>query len=302
MKSVSLALTALLAMLFTGASVQAAPVAGWGAYGGIQIKDVRCNTSTCLPFPWELTGTSQIVSGGPNQASALATTNPGDPFYLSTPAGQAATAQAVLGGSGVIATPELRTYAKSEANNVGIFSHAVGAQGYTYSGPAQQINLNLRLTANIFAPANSDTSARADVGVIFANDLPFGINTATYLGEIAVGDFNNPNPIFRETLFSSVGPSTDVLSFTVQDGDEFLVWAALDAKAVGDGAIVNALNTLTMEFRDKDNNPITDSSVLMAEAMAGVSEVPLPAGVWLFLTGIGTILGFSRRRKAQHDG
>jgi hypothetical protein len=56
------------------------------------------------------------------------------------------------------------------------------------------------------------------------------------------------------------------------------------------GGIADAFNTFTMQF--------SDNSGLTAVGIPDVSAIPLPAGAWLFLTGIGVVAGLSRRRKA----
>ena len=100
------------------------------------------------------------------------------------------------------------------------------------------------------------------------------------------------------SVFSSINSGVGSLSFDVMPGDEFLIWASLDVEAVGAGAIADARNTLTMDFFDATGKVIDDSSILIAEAMADVGVVPLPAAVWLFGTALLGLVGFAKRRKA----
>ena len=269
----SLVLLLLASLLSLSASVNAA-VTGWGTFADIQIKS--CG-AVCNPFPWDETG------GGQSNATATDSSGSSNGF-----------AQGVLNGSGLIATPTLRGYAQSEFG-IGVLTHAVGAQGYTYGGSAQTITLDINLDAIL----TNDASAEARIAVVFANNLPF-TPFETDFGEFYFETVPDVAPLAKKdftAIFSSINNGVGSLVFDVIPGDEFLIWASLDTEAVGAGAIADARNTLTMQFLDANGTLIDDPSILMAEARAGVGAVPLPAGVWLFLSGIGVVAGLARRRK-----
>jgi len=80
----------------------------------------------------------------------------------------------------------------------------------------------------------------------------------------------------------------DSLIFDVQAGDSFGIYAELSAGSFRGTA--DAFNTLTMGFID-------DEFIDVVEVPGTPAVVPLPAGAWLFLTGVLGILGF--RRKAR---
>ena len=275
----SLVLLLLATLLSFSASVNAA-VTGWGAFADIQIKN--CG-SVCNPFPWD------EVGGLQTSASASDTNGTSNGF-----------AEATLSGSGVIATPTLRGYAQSQSG-IGVLTHAVGAQGYTYGGIAQTITLDVNLDAILTDPSsNTDASAEARIAVVFANNLPF-TPFETDFGEFYFETVPAVAPLAKKdsiSVFSSINSGVGSLSFDVMPGDEFLIWASLDVEAVGAGAIADARNTLTMEFFDATGKVIDDSSILIAEAMADVGVVPLPAAVWLFGTALLGLVGFAKRRKA----
>ena len=81
---------------------------------------------------------------------------------------------------------------------------------------------------------------------------------------------------------------TDSLTFTVNPGDSFMVHAELTTTAF-DGS-VNAMNTFSMDF--------TDDTGLQA---ASIAPVPVPAAVWLFVSGVLGLLSISRRNRNTND-
>lgn len=80
--------------------------------------------------------------------------------------------------------------------------------------------------------------------------------------------------------------------FVIGPQEDFLIWASLSALAT-EGGLIDARNTLG--FGLTVNNPGLDTSSL-AIASQTPSAIPLPAGVWLFLTGIGLVGGLARWR------
>ena len=165
----------------------------------------------------------------------------------------------------------------------------MGVQGYTYSGPAKTITLDLSLSATIDDGSEGEAEAFARIAVIFTDQLDFFTDFGTAVFEAA------PSGSVREIsqsdlrITSSTSGNMHSLSFDVLEGDEFLIWAGLQARAWRGGE-ADAFSTLTMMFDDPTG--------LTAAAMPTVSAVPLPAGIWLFGTALIGLVGFSRRRKA----
>lgn len=81
---------------------------------------------------------------------------------------------------------------------------------------------------------------------------------------------------------------TDTLSFTVNAGESFGIYADLSAGSFMGTA--DAFNTLTLDFTTVDPNG--DLS-----AIAPLTSIPLPAAVWLFGSGLVGLFGFARKAK-----
>ena len=198
------------------------------------------------------------------------------------------TSRAASALSGTTFTPNLQAYAKADDEG-GAFALAMGVQGYTYAGQAKTITLDLNLSAVINDGSEGRAEALARVAVIFTNDLFFSPFFGT-LSEAA------PSGSIRETsqtvlrITSSTNGNFHQISFDVLPGDEFLVWAGLEAKAWR-GAEADAFSTLTMNFDDP-----TGLSAAGADSPP-VSAVPLPAGAWLFLSGLALLGGLRRRTR-----
>ncbi len=96
------------------------------------------------------------------------------------------------------------------------------------------------------------------------------------------------NVVFPYIDISSPGEQTltETVSFTVDAGEEFMIFAALEALTFGGDA--DAAHTFTMAFRDTSN--------LTALGNPNASPVPVPAAVWLFGSGLAGLLGFKRRK------
>ena len=81
----------------------------------------------------------------------------------------------------------------------------------------------------------------------------------------------------------------DSLEFSVLAGESFGIYAELSAGSFRGTA--DAFNTLTLGFVD-------DQFIEVAEVPGTPAVVPLPAGAWLFLTGVLGIFGLRRRIKS----
>ena len=161
-------------------------------------------------------------------------------------------------------------------------------QGYTYNGVGETITLNLDLDATF----SGDSGASAQVGVFFTNNLTFRTGQtgfATLAFEEASDSLMASTQLLASESFNNLTADNLTLSFDVLPGTEFLVWAGLQVDAKF-GGVADADNTFTMSFNEEAKGSLT------ATAMPDIGAVPLPAGIWLFLTGIVAFVGLSRRR------
>ena len=83
---------------------------------------------------------------------------------------------------------------------------------------------------------------------------------------------------------------TDSLTFDVAAGESFGIFASLSAGSFQGTA--DAFNTLTLGFEDDE----------FIQAVTQPSVVPLPAGAWLFISGLLGIIGFSNKSTQGKSG
>lgn len=162
-------------------------------------------------------------------------------------------------------------------------SYAVGMLGYTYTGATSTtISLDIMLEGE----AGGEGYVYSNVAVILGDVNDYSHDYATFIYEVVPG---NPDLSVLGTsnldLEVDVGQQMlmDSISFTLDPGDEFFVWAGLNAGGVRDG-YGDAFNTLSMSF--SDNTGITPGIV------------PVPAAVWLFGSGLIGLIGVARRKQA----
>lgn len=194
--------------------------------------------------------------------------------------------------SGTSFTPNLQAYAQA-SDNGGAFANAMGVQGYTYTGVAKTITLDLNLSATIDDGSEGEAEAFAKIAVIFADQLGFYTDFGTAVFEAAPSGSVRTLTQSDLRITSSTNLTSHSLSFDVLPGDEFLVWAGLRANAWRGGE-ADAFSTLTMMFDDPTG--------LAAASQPLVGAVPLPAGVWLFLSGVALVSGLSRRKSRSSAG
>jgi len=167
-------------------------------------------------------------------------------------------------------------------------SYAVGMLGYTYAGAtATTISLDIVLDGESGGTTDPfDAWVESNVAVILGDVNDFVIHYPTFIFEVVPG---NPDlSVLGESNMSldlNAGPQTltGSISFTLNPGDEFFVWAGLEAGGIRDG-YGDAFNTLSMSFSDA----------------AGITPniIPVPAAVWLFGSGLIGLIGIARRKKA----
>jgi len=166
-------------------------------------------------------------------------------------------------------------------------SIAGGIQSFQNTNLVDDLLINLAISLTVDGPTGLATLGgqvvvyRTDGIEITGDGSDFG------LVEIIPGD---PN-LIDSVVFNAAG--VDNFEFSIGPGENFLIWAGLQATAFA-GGFVDASNTLSIALSVDGN--LNDTSALRV-ASQNVGVIPLPAGIWLFLTGVGLIAGFSRRRK-----
>lgn len=195
-------------------------------------------------------------------------------------------AQSSLTGSTYL--PDLKVLASSDLNKGG-FATAFGVQGFTYSGTsAATITLDLDLHGSITDNPSGYTYnvLSASVAVLIGSSLDWYPDFGTLVYEVAGGTTVRAGV---ESLFlgnPGINQSTsNFITFDIDPGDDFYVVAEMNAS--GQNGIADAWNTLTLNFDD-------DTGL----AAASVSNVPLPAAVWLFGSGLLGLVGMAKRKKA----
>jgi hypothetical protein len=139
-------------------------------------------------------------------------------------------------------------------------------------------------------------SAQTVLGAYFTNA------TYTYLA-MAYGDDGNANPFVKGpfgegdflrltvTGLDAAGAALDSLDFLLADGATIIdTWAWFDLTGLGE------VHGLSFSLSSSDNGTFGMNTPAYF-AMDSISTVPLPAGVWLFISALG-VLGVRKRIKA----
>ncbi len=166
-------------------------------------------------------------------------------------------------------------------------SLAVGMLGYTYAGAtAMTISLDIVLEGEVGGTIDIlDAWVRSDVAVILGDVNYYTTHYPTFIYEVVPG---TPGlSVLGESRLSldlNAGPQTLMgsISFTLDPGDEFFVWAGLEAGGVRDG-YGDAFSTLSMSFSN-------DSGITP-------NIIPVPAAIWLFGSGLIGLIGIARRKQ-----
>lgn len=243
---------------------------GWGALATSSVTtcaDVLCTSTTTI---------SEEMGGNMN---ADVSTNIID---AGIPAGWESSAHAMLSDAANSYTPSLGVRAAVENGTDLVLSTASGIQSYTNLGGDRTLTIDLLLT----------TQEVSGIASILGNVAIYRTDALEFVD----GDINNValdpaiDTIGESVLSDSLGNAS--ISFNIAPNESFLILASLSALAISSGT-ADASNTLTMVLLENGNTlDLTDFAV----ASRSVGAVPLPAGVWLFLSGIGLVIGLTRRR------
>jgi hypothetical protein len=262
-------LGAACACLITSGLINSAHAATWGVETGV------ATASPCPSFCGGFGGVfDSSFDGGAFSTTAYTS--------LSNAYGNG---QASASLSGPTILPVLGAEGFSGPNSLA-GSSAVGMLGYTYSGAtATTISLDIALDGERGGTAvQLDAWVNSNVAIILGDVNDFVTDYPTFIFEVVpltpglsiLGESNlSLDPI--------TGPQTKngSIDFTLNPGDEFFVWAGLEAGGVRNG-FGDAFNTLSMSFSD-------DTGIT-------TSVVPVPAAVWLFGSGLIGLIGIARRK------
>ena len=194
-------------------------------------------------------------------------------------------------------TPVLRAEAFAEdlrpMSDPNISGEAYGLQTYqNISGTTQTYTLNLSLDGDVLkAPGSSYIDAEVDIFTgtdIVANFSSCGGSAAEWMAGFSsyicgsqIGIGFTP---YIEIAVDGPQSLTDSVSFDIAAGDTFTIYAELTALTFGGYA--DAFSTLGMTFDDTSS----------LAALGPMTAVPVPAAVWLFVSGLVGLIGVARRK------
>lgn len=274
----------------------------WGATARTDSADCTasllggCNIFELTLEEGESVGGSQTSSATIGSASAGSTTGL---------QGRGNAGASVEISSSGLSVPVLRARADSTMDDFFVSGAALGLQAYQFTGADNTpVILDISLDGFVTDITSSSNLTGLEVNVwIMSASTPVTfpadpVPVAELVGQIIVDAALAGIDPFITSMFwdaPSTGTGTinrsttstdpwDQLNFSLNNGDEFYLMAALSAGADGKDASALSWSTLTMEFNTTE--------------LQAASVVPLPAAVWLFGTGLLGLIGIARHKKA----
>lgn len=203
--------------------------------------------------------------------------------------------------------PIMGVKAYSNAEGVGddltrsseVSAWATGMHGYTYTGDVTITEgIDIALTGEMGGTTSfGDVELAARVMVVLGTGISDFMTGYSAFDEYVFYDDDGLGLVKLDSSYRGIqvmgSPQTvtDSLSFTLNPGDEFFVWSQLFAQGTR-GGYADGYNTLTMSFVDGTNIIPTPS------ISGGIGEVPVPAAVWLFGSGLIGLIAVARRKKS----
>lgn len=294
--------------LLCSIQASAAVLTQWGATARTDSADCTgsliggCNIFELTLEEGDSVGGSQDSSATIGSASAGSTTG------LQGRGSAGASVQIPTSG---LSVPVLRARAESTIDDFFVSGAALGIQAYQFTGAdGTPVSLDVSLDGSVTKSSNSSDLTGLEVNVwIMSASTPFTfpadpVPVSELVAQIIVDSFfAGVDPFIDEMSWDAASTGTgaisrnttstdpgDQLNFTLDNGDEFYLMAALSAGADGDGASALSWSTLTMEFNPTEEFNPTD--------LQAASVVPLPAAAWLFGSGLLGLIGISRRKRS----
>ncbi|MBK7948247.1 MAG: hypothetical protein IPK00_05800 [Deltaproteobacteria bacterium] len=201
--------------------------------------------------------------------------------------------RATLDVTSGISVPVLRAAGSSVESSLGSgFGDAFAVEGYSYDGAEpSSFTIDVSLTGVVVDSTPVDLDTSIDARVVVFQEAPFSFTSdyGTLVFEFGAVPID-------ETQLRLTGSSTSAsssLTFTVNPGESFYVWATLGADAERDLSSADALSTLTMVFQD--------STGLTAASVPEPGAMPmLCAGVLLLASRRGPLRS-KRRSSPRHE-
>jgi len=267
----------------------------WGTIASI--ASGSCVNDSCTPDSVLATGiTVDPISNGYNQVSAAT-----GPVTITQ-----GTAQSSSEITGALATPILKVKASS-ASGSWIAAGAYAIQGYEYTGTGENISFDINFDGILTNPDSDTATGFAGGMYLFSAQQMLAAQTLNSLVSEGPSFFSDPS-VFSAVLAlgtSSLGANqmsefevhtgdaagnvneSGQIDIDLIDGDQFYLVSAVLASAGGTGAIADAYSTFTAGV---------DPSFSGQLDAVGMSAVPVPAAVWLFMTGLIGLVSAKRAR------